>query len=268
MNRQQAPSGKDQASIPSSQLPHGLLDDGQPLNINPLGPLSAEFGRVSTRTATAPQAVFSPLHYESGYAYPLFVWLHGPGDDEHQLRRIMPLVSLRNYVAVAPRGTDVAEGPDAKGLAWRQAEEEIEEAADRVFDGVAFTINRFHIAPTRVFLAGYQSGGTMAVRLALHYPHRFAGAVSIGGPFPRGLRPLRRIESVRSLPLLLATARESRLYPEWCVCRDLQLAHTAGLSVDMRQYSCGDELTTTMLEDVDKWIMQQICPASASTERD
>ena len=43
-----------------------------------------------------PHAFFAPLHYESNYAYPLLVWLHGSGDDESQLKRIMPLVSLRN----------------------------------------------------------------------------------------------------------------------------------------------------------------------------
>ena len=44
------------------------------------------------------------MHYAPGYAYPLIVWLHGSGSDERQLQRIMPLVSMQNYVAVAPRG--------------------------------------------------------------------------------------------------------------------------------------------------------------------
>lgn len=57
--------------------------------------------RVSGR---GPYSLFGPLHYEANYAYPLIVWLHGPGDDEHQLRRIMPAISLRNYVAVARNG--------------------------------------------------------------------------------------------------------------------------------------------------------------------
>ena len=33
---------------------------------------------------------FVPLHYEPNYAYPLLVWLHGPQDDQGQLKRIMP----------------------------------------------------------------------------------------------------------------------------------------------------------------------------------
>src|SRR5207249_1092134 len=49
--------------------------------------------------------LFTPLHYEPNYAYPLIVWLHADGEDEQVLGRIMADVSLRNYVAVAPRGT-------------------------------------------------------------------------------------------------------------------------------------------------------------------
>ena len=49
-------------------------------------------------------ALFAPIHYEPGYAYPLIVWLHGCGGDERQLRQLMPLLSLRNYLAVARAG--------------------------------------------------------------------------------------------------------------------------------------------------------------------
>src|SRR5437016_9189131 len=49
--------------------------------------------------------IFTPLHYERNYAYPLIVWLHGPRDNERQVAQVMPLVSMRNYIAVGPRGT-------------------------------------------------------------------------------------------------------------------------------------------------------------------
>ena len=65
-------------------------------------------GRFSA-SPDAARALFAPLHYESNYAYPLIVWLHGANDDERQLKRIMPFVSLRNYVAVSPRGTVAAD---------------------------------------------------------------------------------------------------------------------------------------------------------------
>ena len=62
-------------------------------------------GLFATSSQDTVYTLFAPLHYEPGYSYPLIVWLHGHGNDERQLVRIMPLVSMRNYVAVAPRGT-------------------------------------------------------------------------------------------------------------------------------------------------------------------
>ena len=68
--------------------------------------------------------IFTPLHYERNYAYPLVVWLHGPGDDERQVTRVMPLVSMRNYVAVGPRGTAAAADAEG-GCCWRQQPRDI-----------------------------------------------------------------------------------------------------------------------------------------------
>ena len=38
----------------------------------------------------------------------------------------------------------------------------------------------------------------------------------------------------------------------------LRLFHAAGLSIVLRQYPCGQELTEQMLRDVDRWIIEQI----------
>src|SRR5690349_8769366 len=90
-----------------------------------------EWGRYCA-SDSADHALFAPLHYEAGYAYPLVVWLHGPRDNEHQLKRIMPNVSMRNFVAVAPRGTQPL-GLDVtkSGYAWDQCEEQISLAEHR-----------------------------------------------------------------------------------------------------------------------------------------
>lgn len=221
-------------------------------------------------------AFFSPLHYERNYAYPLIIWLHGGSDDERQLKRIMPLVSMRNYVAVAPRGTLAAEAissesgqtPAAgRGFFWNQTPKHIAEAETRVFAAIASARHKFNIAPSRIFLAGFADGGTMAIRLALSHPRTFAGAASFGGTFPSGHSPLRQISDARRLKILLATGRDSINYPPEKVCEHLRLFHVAGMSVCLRQYPCGDDLTTSMLGDLDRWIMDQIIsPTPASTE--
>jgi phospholipase/carboxylesterase len=214
-------------------------------------------GRVLGPEAT-PYATFSPIHYEDGYAYPLVVWLHGAAGNEQQLRRVIPSVSMRNYVAIAPRGT-FANRSRRSSFGWRQSDDAIEEAAARVFDCLAIASGRFHVHPRRIFLAGVGCGGTMAVRLAWNYPDKFAGAATFGGPLPTHGQPLRHVNALRRLPCFLATGRRSREYPEADVCRDLRLLHAAGCTVALRQYPCGDELTTAMLSDLNHWIMELVC---------
>jgi len=221
---------------------------------------SALFSPSSSETTCA---LFAPLHYERGYAYPLIVWLHGRGDDERQLMRIMPLVSMRNYVAVAPRGlpVEVAEGAEVLGFGWEQSEESIERAERQVFNSITVAKRKFHISPQRVFLAGFDCGGTMAFRLAMRHPQCFAGVLSLCGAFPSGHTPLRRLEEARRLQVFLAVGRDSRDYPPKKVCEDLRLFHAAGFSTTLRQYPCDHELAPQMLADVDRWIIEQItCP--------
>ncbi len=219
-----------------------------------------EAGRLRTVTGRAPYALFGPLHYEPNYAYPLIVWLHGPGDSEAQLRRVMPLISLRNYVAVAPRGTADWSGG---GYYWRQTDEHIQAADEQVCECLEAARGKFNIAADRVFLAGYGCGGTMAFRVALREPRRIAGVLSLGGPFPSGRSPLAQLEAARRLSVFLACSRQSQQYPTAIVCNDLRLLHTAGMSIVLREYPGDDGLTPQMLADVDRWVMEQVTGASA-----
>jgi len=233
-----------------------------PLASSPQAPLAA--ARIAPRRERAPAphyALFAPLHYERGYAYPLLVWLHGEGGSERELRQLMPHVSVRNYVAAAPRGDSLVPGARQ---AWEQSPQAISEAAERVLECIDASKRRFNIHAKRVFIAGNGRGGAMALRLALRFPEWFAGAVSLGGPMPRGDGPLNRVNKARRLPLLLASCRDSAEYPPEVVSADLRLLHAGGFSLALRQYPGEHELTTVMLADMDRWLMEQVCPTAAS----
>jgi phospholipase/carboxylesterase len=198
------------------------------------------------------------LHYEPGYAYPLIIWLHGPTTDEQQLRRIMPQISMRNYVAVAPRGLCQFRKDGPSGFGWPQSGEGLEQAEHRIFNALAIASQKFHVSPRKVFLAGFDQGGTMAFRTALSHPRYFAGILSLGGCLPTGQTPFGNLNSARKLPVFLASGRDSVEYKAEEVCKNLRLMHTAGMSITLRQYPCGHELTPQMLADVDRWIIEQV----------
>ena len=200
--------------------------------------------------------LFAPLHYERNYSYPLVVWLHGPGDDERQLRRVMPLVSMKNYVAVGPRGTCAHE--DSPGFYWGDDEISIDAAEYAVLEAVDTVQKKFNVARPKIFLAGFQCGGTTAFHVGLRNPNLFAGVLSLGGPFPVRHTPLRRLTQLRRLPLFIAQGRDSTAYPIERTCEELRLFHAAGMNITLRQYPCGDELTTQMLHDMDVWLMERV----------
>jgi phospholipase/carboxylesterase len=174
----------------------------------------------------------------------------------------MRLVSLRNYVALGVRGP----APQGTGFHWPQDANAIETADQRVCEAVAAARERFNVHPERIFLAGYDAAGTMALRLALRNPDLFAGAASLNGTFPQAHAPLARLADIRGLKLMIAHCRDSERYSVNRLCRELSLFHSASLSVHLRQYPCQDELTTQMLHDLDGWLMEQVTGLPAASE--
>lgn len=204
-------------------------------------------------------ALFAPLHYEPNYAYPLVIWLHGRQGSEHDLLRVMPHLSLRNYVAVAPRGTEQA----GRFYDWSRTNSRL--AEQRVLRCLEAAQTKYNVSPRRVYLAGMEHGGAMAIEIALRHPDLFAGAISLGGGFPAGGAPLAKLEAARDLPLFLTSYQQSSLYPVARACDDLRLFHAAGLRVMLRQYPGTDGLCKLVLADLDRWIMEQVTQPDEST---
>lgn len=210
---------------------------------------------ASVCRAETPTTLFGPMHYEPNYAYPLLVWLHGSGLSERQLVKVMPLVSTRNYVAVAPRGTTEAGAASAGRFTWSQRFNELALAEHRIFDAIDLAQRRYHIGKRRVFLAGSGIGGTVALRTALMHPARFAGVLSLGGAFPSGHAPLARIAECRRLPIFLGYGRDDATFGDAEVAEQMRLFHAAGMHVSLRQYPGDGGLAPHMLSDMDRWIM-------------
>lgn len=228
-----------------------------------------------------PHILFSPIHYEPGYAYPLLVWLHHRGGDERQIMRIMPLVSMRNYVAVAPQGELQCEiqteletanrydcdvesvllrtGNLAKKIyGWQDSGKGLMEAENRVFECITEAKQVCNIAPQRIFIAGFGSGATTALQLAFLYPEYFAGVASFGGTLPQNRRLLPHWKAARPLSVLLGTGQSNSVCSA-STAETMELLHTAGVSLDVREYPCGQELTPAMLQDLNRWMMNVIC---------
>jgi phospholipase/carboxylesterase len=218
-------------------------------------------GSAGTRLVSAASAwlgddrLFTPLGHEPGYDYPLLVWLPGgaPVSARHKafdLGRVMKRVSLRNFVAIEP--VIAATESPAMGLddaVWRSIE--------RVRDRIA-------IHPQRIFLVGQGRGGSDAFRIACRHPREFAGVISLGGPFPLEESLFSQLAAVRRLPMLFCCQRSSVLEQASHTDRTLRLFHAAGAALAMRIYPGSNDLSKSVLADVNRWIMDEVCGTPAA----
>jgi phospholipase/carboxylesterase len=225
-----------------------------------LEPWSLDAAVVGQTEGSNPVAVFAPMHYEPSYRYPLLIWLHDDGDHEGQLRRVMPLLSMRNYVAVAPRGDGGAprSGP---GYCWRLSPISQDLAERRVLAAIDEARETYQVNERRIFLTGFGSGGTMALRLALAEPWRYAGVCALCGGVPSGDMPLARLKDSRQLPIFLAAGRSDTRYDRARLLADVRLLRSAGMDITAREYDVGHELSPAMLADCNRFMMGQVATA-------
>jgi phospholipase/carboxylesterase len=230
------------------------LDDPEQLNV-PATPQPIDCFENLAFGATDDLSVFLPMHYEKKYAYPLIVWLHGDGESSDQIQRVMPSISMQNFVGIAPAAPTVDR---EQNQLWLQDPGLIEEAHESVVQAIDYAASRFNIAPQRIFLAGAEQGATMAFRLAFQRPDLFAGVISLNGPLPTRQSVLGDWARCRDLPVFWAHCRDSADFEQDTLCEQLKLLHVAGFSVTLRQYPGFKMMSDKMLSDCNGWIMESI----------
>jgi phospholipase/carboxylesterase len=205
---------------------------------------------ANNRHRNQDSSVFVPMHYEKNYRYPLVVWLHSDTETSDEISQVMPKVSMRNYVAVAPSCSN--------GNRWQQDIDSIEAAHTSVINSIDMAMSRYSVNPGRIFLGGFAGGGTMALRIAMERPELFAGVMSINGAMPESNAPLGCWEECRNLPVFLTQARQSDSFDQITLCRQLRLLHVAGFALTLRQYPGVESLSGKLLQDLNRWIMEVV----------
>jgi phospholipase/carboxylesterase len=207
-----------------------------------------------------PLRTFLPTGYEPNYPYPLLVFLHGHGGSEEQILRLAPQLSRRNYICIGLRG------PRSLGLrdngfpaySWHGEQESDTLIEEYIFRAIEQTRRHYHVHSERIYLAGYHEGATLAYRLGMMNPERFAGIISLNGAMARERRPLLRLPEVRHLRILIGHGVNNTVVPLELARQDFRLLYTAGLSIQMHTYPVNQGIHLDMLRDINRWVMQSI----------
>jgi phospholipase/carboxylesterase len=207
-----------------------------------------------------PVRTFLPTGYEPNYPYPLLVFLHGNEGNEEQILRLAPRVSRRNYVCIGLRGPQpLGTRADGRlGYGWGADSRTQSLVEDYLIRSVEHTRRNYHIHSERIYLAGFAEGATVAYRLGLLFPERFAGVISLNGLLPREGRPLFRLPQLRELSVFIGHGIANVFMPLSSARQDHRQLYTAGLNVRMRTYPTTHRLHLDMLRDINRWIMERV----------
>src|SRR4051812_24498528 len=207
-----------------------------------------------------PLRTFLPTGYEPNYPYPLLVFLHGHGGSEEQILRLAPRLSRRNYICIGLRGPrPLAPRSDGSlAFSWGLDGPTAALVEEYVSGAIEQPRRHYHVHSERIYLAGFCEGATLAYRLGLLYPERFAGIISLNGALPRHGGPLFRFPEVRLLRVLIAHGIANSVVPLSMARQDFRLFYTAGLSVRLHTYPVNHGIHPHMLRDVNRWVMKAI----------
>lgn len=216
-----------------------------------------------------PVRTFLPTGYEPGYAYPLLVFFHGHGSDEEQILHLAPRLSRRNFICISLRGLRAVDiRPDGRlGYSWGPEESSDALLEDYVLQAIELTSTNFNINPSRVYLAGICEGASLAYRLGLSFPEKFAGVISLNGVMSRRGRPLLRFPEIRKLQVFIGHGIANAVLPLSMAKADFKLLYTAGMSVDLKTYPTTHRLHPDMLRDANRWVIEHCNQGPVGMER-
>jgi len=205
-----------------------------------------------------PIRTFLPTGYEPNYAYPLLVFFHGHGGNEEQILKLAPRLSRRNYICVGLRGTQLLDQRAAgdPGYAWGINGQCDALTEDYVFRAIQQTRRSYHVHSERIYLAGIYEGATLAYRLGLTFPERFAGVISLNGSLPPRGSLFLRLPDVRQLRVFIGHGIANPVIPFSSARSDFRLLYTAGLDARLYTYPSTYRLHADMLRDINRWIME------------
>ncbi|MCA9087546.1 MAG: hypothetical protein KDA90_02800 [Planctomycetaceae bacterium] len=123
-----------------------------------------------------PFALALPENYEPGYAYPLIVSLHANGGSEQHIHGWLPHISSQNYVGLGLRGPKLDRSCMPGRFCWPQRRAKAQESLNSALEEI---LEDWSVHPHRIHLLGEGAGASIALKLWMRRPERFAGVVCL-----------------------------------------------------------------------------------------
>ena len=192
---------------------------------------------------------------------PLLLLLHGYGANEEDLLGLASHLDAR-LVCVSARAPYAL---DFGGFAWFNIDfgaegvrfdfAEAEESLAQILSLVD-ALRRVH-RPTRVFIAGFSQGASMALAAALRRPRALAGVIALSGVCSLDMLP-EDTASVQGLKVFMSHGCFDPVIPIAQARASRDLLVPLGLDLLYKEYDMPHAIAQPCLEDLDSWLRARL----------
>ena len=195
------------------------------------------------------------------------IWLHGLGASGHDFEPVVPQLGLDNDMAVrfvfphAPQIPVTINGGMVMP-AWYDILEmsldrkidvaQIEKSSKQIRDLIQREIER-GVKPEHIVIAGFSQGGAVAYHVALSYPQRLAGLMTLSTYLATN-DSLSYSDINKDLPILIEHGVQDPVVPVVLGQQAQQLLTDKGYDVEFNTYPMAHQVCMPQIQNIGKWL--------------
>lgn len=195
------------------------------------------------------------------------IWLHGLGASGHDFEPVVPQLGLANDMAVRfvfPHAPNIPVTINGGMVmpAWYDILEmslerkvdiaQIERSAQQIRDLIQREIER-GVEPKNIVIAGFSQGGAVAYHVALGYPQRLAGLMTLSTYLATN-DSLSYSDINKNLPILIEHGTHDPVVPVILGQQAQQLLTDKGYEVEYNTYPMAHQVCMPQIQNIGKWL--------------
>jgi phospholipase/carboxylesterase len=205
--------------------------------------------------------------------WPTLFAIHGHGAHGQDLLGLAPYLAGGRLQVICPEAEFVLQ-PGMLSYTWfnrgpggERSAEEFERVTELVSDFIDEATERYHVDPERRAILGFSQGGSLAYRLGLGDPSRFAGLAALSTWLPDEAAEHADTVRLGDLPVLVQHGSEDPLVQvaRGQASRDRLIA--MGVTPEYHEYPMQHAIGPESLRDLSAWLERvlRLPPPEAST---
>lgn len=187
-----------------------------------------------------------PEFFEKNYAYPALIMLESSLSKTAQFHDSVRAISERNHVGIRVVCEPSSLGGElGNDLALSQIQKSVR------------SVSRYaNLHSERIYLVGTGIQATLAMRLVLAEPLKFAGFLAIDPEVERGVLSVRHFRQLKHLRGMILT---STMFPAEKLRREIEMLHSSGIEIRQQSFSQAGKTCSLINNFVMQGILSGYC---------